>query len=135
MEFTIMKLKDIPFTILDKYKKEFILPINAEVNSAIYIKPTEADKNVQIHDMTKLIGMTKIAVVILDVDDMFIKEESFTPYQYGSICHRRNVILSKEGRRVVKTFRDYLTEVNMFREIIHTPETLVFGMCHSGLVY
>lgn len=135
MEFTIMKLKDIPFTILEKYKKEFILPIDTEVNSAIYIKPTEADKNVQIHDMTKLIGMTKIAVVILDVDDMFIKEESFTPYQYGSICHRRNVILSKEGRRVAKTFRDYLTEVNMFREIIHTPETLVFGMCHSGLVY
>ena len=135
MEFTIMKLKDIPFTILDKYKKEFILPINAEVNSAIYIKPTAADTNTQIHDMTKLIGMTKIAVVILDVDDMFIKEESFTPYQYGSICHRRNVILSKEGRRVAKTFRDYLTEVNMFREIIHTPETLVFGMCHSGLVY
>lgn len=135
MEFTILKLKDIPCTILDKYKKEFILPLNTEVNSAIYIKPTEADKNVQIHDMTKLIGMTKIAVVILDVDDMFIKEESFTPYQYGSICHRRNVILSKEGRRVVKTFRDYLVEVNMFREIIHTPETLVFGMCHSGLVY
>lgn len=135
MEFTIMKLKDIPFTILDKYKKEFILPINTEVNSAIYIKPTEADKNVQIHDMTKLIGMTKIAVVILDVDDMFIKEESFTPYQYGSICHRRNVILSKEGRRVAKTFGDYLTEVNMFREITHTPETLVFGMCHSGLIF
>lgn len=135
MEFTILKLKDIPCTILDKYKKEFILPLNTEVNSAIYIKPTEADKNVQIHDMTKLIGMTKIAVVILDVDGMFIKEESFTPYQYGSICHRRNIILSKEGRRVVKTFRDYLTEVNMFREIIHTPETLVFGMCHSGLVF
>ena len=135
MDFTIMKLKDIPCNILEKYKKEFILPLNTEANSAIYIKPTEADTNTQIHDMTKLIGMTKIALVIIDIDNLFIKEESFTPYQFGSICHRRNIILSKEGRRIAKTFTDYLTEVNMFREIIHTPETLVFGMCHSGLIY
>ena len=135
MDFTIMKLKDIPCNILEKYKKEFILPLNTEANSAIYIKPTEADTNTQIHDMTKLIGMTKIALVIIDIDNLFIKEESFTPYQFGSICHRRNIILSKEGRRIAKTFTDYLTEVNVFREIIHTPETLVFGMCHSGLIY
>ena len=134
MEFTIMKLKDIPFTILDEYKKEFILPIDTEVNSAIYIKPTAADTNTQIHDMTKLIGMTRIALVILDVDHLFIKEaEDWSVYGYYE--PPKNIILCKEGRRIAKTFRDYLTEVNMFREIIHTPETLVFGMCHSGLVY
>jgi hypothetical protein len=133
MEFTIMKLKDIPFTILDKYKKEFILPINAEVNSAIYIKPTATDTNTQIHDMTKLIGMTSIALVILDVDHLFIKEEGEWTV-YGNYIPAMNIVLCKEGRRIIKTFRDYLTEVNMFREIIHTPETLVFGMCHSGLI-
>ena len=134
MEFTVMKLKNVPCTILEKYKKEFILPLDTEVNSAIYIKPTEADTNVQIQDMTKLIGMTSIALVILDVDHLFIKEEGEWTV-YGNYTPAMNVVLCKEGRRIAKTFRDYLTEVNMFREIIHTPETLVFGMCHSGLVY
>ena len=134
MEFTIMKLKDIPFTILDKYKKEFILPINAEVNSAIYIKPFDTDTNTQIHDMIKLIGMTKIALVILDIDHLFIKgAEDWSVY--GVYEPVQNLLLSKEGRRIAKTFGDYLTEVNMFREITHTPETLIFGMCHSGLVF
>jgi hypothetical protein len=134
MEFTIMKLKDIPFTILNKYKKEFILPINAEVNSAIYIKPFDTDTNTQIHDMIKLIGMTKIALVILNIDHLFVKEEEDWSV-YGVYEPARNLLLSKEGRRIAKTFGDYLTEVNMFREIAHTPETLVFGMLQSGLVY
>lgn len=134
MEFTIMKLKDIPFTILDKYKKEFILPINTEVNSAIYIKPFDTDTNTQIHDMIKLIGMAKIALVILDIDHLFIKEEEDWSV-YDVYEPAQNLFLSKDGRRIAKTFGDYLTEVNMFREITHTPETLVFGMCHSGLVY
>jgi len=133
MEFTIMKLKDIPFTILDKYKKEFILPINAEINSAIYIKPAATDTNIQIYDMIKLIGMTKIALVILDIDHLFVKEKRDWSV-YGVYEPARN-LLSKDGRRIAKTFGDYLTEVNMFREIAHTPETLVFGMLQSGLVY
>lgn len=134
MEFTIMKLKDVPCTILEKYKKEFILPLNTEVNSAIYIKPTAEDTDTQIRDMTKLIGMTKIALIILDIDNMFIKEEEDWTV-YGTYLPPNNIVLSKEGRRVARTFKDNLTEIYMFREIIHTPETLVFGMCHSGLVY
>lgn len=134
MEFTIMKLKDIPFTILEKYKKEFILPINAEVNSAIYIKPTAELSDTQIKDMVMLIGMSRIAVIILDVGDLFIRaEDNWSPYGFHTLGEK--IMLTKDGRRIAKTFGDYLTETNMFREIPHTPETLVFGMCHSGLVY
>ena len=134
MEFALLKLKDVPFTILDKYKKEFILPLNTEVNYAIYIKPDITDMNTQIRDMTKLIGMTKIALVILDIDHLFIKEKEDWSV-YGYYIPSKNLMLSKEGRQVVRTFANYLTEVDKFKEIIHTPETLVFGMCHSGLVY
>ena len=134
MEFALLKLKDVPFTILDKYKKEFVLPLNTEVNYAIYIKPDITDVNTQIHDMTKLIGMTKIALVILDIDHLFIKEKEDWS-AYGCHIPSRNLMLSKEGRQVVRTFTNYLTEVDKFKEIPHTPETLVFGMCHSGLVY
>ena len=134
MKFTIIKLKNVPCTILEKYKKEFILPLNTEVNSAIYIKPTAEDTDTQIRDMAKLIGMTKIALIILDIDNMFIKEEEDWTV-YGTYLPPNNIVLSKEGRRIARTFKDYLTETYMFREIIHTPETLVFGMCHSGLVY
>lgn len=134
MEFTVMKLKDIPWTILEKYKKEFILPLNTEVNSAIYIKPDADISDAQIRDMVKLIGMSHIALVILDVDHLFVKEpEEWSVY--GFYEPPKNIILSKVGRHIVKTFSDYLVEVNMFKEIINTPETLVFGMCHSGLVY
>lgn len=134
MEFTVSKLKDIPVAILDKYKKEFILPLNTEVNSAIYIKPMAADSNTQIEDMVKLIRMSRIALVILDVDHLFIKEaEDWSVY--GNYIPPNNIILCKEGRRIAKTFRDYLVEVGLYREIIHTPEALLFGMCHSGLVY
>ena len=84
--------------------------------------------------MIKLIGMARIALVILDVDHLFIKEaEDWSVYGYYEPS--KNIMLCKEGRRIVKTFADYLTEVNMFKEIIHTPETLVFGMFHSGLIY
>lgn len=133
MEITITKLKDIPYTILEKYKVAIKVPIDANVNSAIYIVPSATDTNTQIHEMTKLIGMTKIAVVILDVDKLFVKEDiAFTPYSYAA---PRNIILSKEGRRIVKAFSDYLTEANQFTQVIHTPETLTFFMCHSGLIY
>lgn len=133
MNITITKLKDIPYTILEKYKKEIKIPINVDANSAIYIAPSATDTDAQIHEMTKLIGMTKIAVVILDVDKLFVKEDiAFTPYSYAT---PRNIILSKDGRRIVKTFSDYLTEVNQFTQVIHTPETLTFFMCHSGLIY
>ena len=100
MEFTIMKLKDIPFTILDKYKKEFTLPINAEVNSAIYIKPFDTDTNRQIHDMIKLIGMTKIALVILDIDHLFVKEEEDWSV-YGVYEPARNLWI----RKIILTVR------------------------------
>lgn len=133
MEITITKLKDIPYTILEKYKAAIKVPIDANVNSAICITPTATDTNAQIHEITKLIGMTKIAVVILDVDKLFVKEDiAFTPYSYAA---PRNIILSKDGRRIAKTFSDYLTEVNQFTQVIHTPETLTFFMCHSGLIY
>lgn len=133
MKIAITKLKDIPFTILDKYTEAIRVPIDVESNSAICITPSADDTDVQIREMTKLIGMTKIAVVILDVDSLFIKsEESLGCYSFPI---QRNIILSKEGRRIVKTFKDYLEDVNMFTEIIHTPETLVFCMCHSGLIY
>ena len=78
--------------------------------------------------------MTKIALVILDIDQLFIKEEEDWSI-YGYYIPPKNLMLSKEGRKVVKTFANYLTEVDKFKEIPHTPETLVFGMCHSGLVY
>lgn len=134
MEFTILKLKDIPFTLLDKYKEAFILPINTEANSAIYIKPTAELSNTQIKDMVTLIHMSRIAVVILDVGDLFIRaEDNWSPYGFHTFGER--IILTKDGRRIAKTFRDYLIEVGLFREIINTPETLLFGMCHSGLVY
>lgn len=134
MEFTILKLKDIPCTILEKYKKEFILPIDTEVNSAIYIKPTAELSDTQIKDMVMLICMSRIAVIILDVGDLFIRaEDNWSPYGFHTLGEK--IMLTKDGRRIAKTFRDYLTEVNMFREIIHTPETLIFGMCHSGLLY
>ena len=121
MEFTVMKLKDIPCTILEKYKKEFILPINTEVNSAIYIKPDADISDTQIQDMVKLIGMSRIALVILDVDHLFVKEpEDWSVY--GFYEPPKNIII-------------YLIEAYLFKEIINTPETLVFGMCHSGLVY
>lgn len=134
MEFTILKLKDIPYTILDKYKKEFILPINTEVNSAIYIKPTAELSNTQIKDMVTLICMSRIAVIILDVGDLFIRaEDNWSPYGFHTFGEK--IILTKDGRRIAKTFRDYLIEAGLFKEIINTPETLLFGMCHSGLVY
>lgn len=134
MEFTILKLKDIPYTILDKYKKEFILPINTEVNSAIYIKPTAELSNTQIKDMVTLICMSRIAVIILDVGGLFIRaEDNWSPYGFHTFGEK--IILTKDGRRIAKTFRDYLIEAGLFKEIINTPETLLFGMCHSGLVY
>ena len=74
MKFTLIKLKYISSDILEKYKKEFILPLNTEVNYAIYIRPTAEDIDEQIYDMTKLIGMTKIALVIINVDNLFIKD-------------------------------------------------------------
>ena len=84
--------------------------------------------------MAKLIDMTKIVLVILDVSDLFIRaEDNWSPYGFHTLGEK--IMLTKEGRRIAKTFGDYLTEVNMFREINHTPETLVFGMCYSGLVY
>ena len=84
--------------------------------------------------MVTLICMSRIAVVILDVGDLFIRaEDNWSPYGFHTLGEK--IILAEDGRRIAKTFRDYLVEAGMFKEIINTPETLLFGMCHSGLVY
>lgn len=134
MKITTMRLHKLPCDILDKYKAAIKVPIDIESNSAIYITPSAEDTDDQIREMVKLIGMTKIAIVILNIDHLFIKtEEDWSVYGFRE--PPRNIILSKEGRRIAKTFADYLTEVNQFTEVINTPETLLFCMCHSGLIY
>lgn len=134
MRFYLNTLDHIPSGITNLYEKELVVPCNEKMNTAITIYPTWTDvNNGQIEEMCNLIGLTKIAIVILDIDDLFIKSQYTTPYSLTRVGE--NLALTKEGRIIVKEFKDYLTEKYLFKELIYKPEQIVFGQLNSGLIY
>ena len=141
MQFVVRELAAFELRYIDEYKKKFVLPLDTEKNKGMTVEvkwEDTLDCNETITSMCDLAGMSRLALVIFDLDELFDKEAEEIPSPYGFSAFApitRNVMLSKEGRAIARCIDAEMIKRHYTRLITMHPEEYVYVMLHSGLVY
>ena len=132
MKFYTYSLRNGFMPYMNKYKEHFTMPINVDTNMGVFITPTCEDDGYTLASLCEVVSKSRIAIVVLDISDLYTKEYIPAPYGLPAIG---DTVISKKGRGIINLFRNELGEY-MYKEIEWDREhEIVFIMPHSGLIY
>ena len=140
MQFVLKTIEEAEKTdlsdIIDIYKSYYNLSINKKYNKILIITPLykDVDDIDTINAMCNLILNNKIAIICLNIDDLYVPMHNInSSYAVNNINDR---ILSKEGRKTLNIFRQWFIEKGLFTELnCNELGTILFGQLNTGLIY
>ena len=118
-----------------------IVPFNHEVNKGVWVELTQNDDEDNwdtIMGMCQLIADSRAAMVMVNLDALFIKKEvQVRSYEHFNGVQYENIIMTKWGRQIFNVFKQEIEKRQYEMVIVDNPdpEIVVFVMRHSGLIY
>lgn len=117
---------------MSKYKEHFTMPINIDTNMGAFITPTCEDDGYTLTSICELMSKSRMALIILDINDLYTKEYVPTPYGLPAMGE---TVVSKRGRGIINLFRNMLNEYQYKEVEWDREDEIMFIMPHSGLIY
>lgn len=141
MQCYMTSLDEFTKSYIEKYKENFVMPLNTQINKGLYADVEYTDSSTinswdTIDAICCMASMSRIALVVFNIDVFFDEIEEEMPRPYGmATVPIKTTLLNKDGRAVATHIDKIMTKNHYTRIFTDNPEEIVYAMLHAGLVY